>query len=186
MKVTGPQPPQAPVNPYQAFLNAYPNRHPVGFEMPLKNRSRVRTAKLARSLLAATNDRISELFTVKRAIVSMAPLLIEEPAAEVKLGTFQIQGRKIMSWERVLPAYNCEDIAWSGLQIQLDNKGSVLVNRHTYSEPLPEDHPKGVVEARLPFCELGLLGHEAQLEMVALTNILDSDTFRLSHAISFK
>jgi len=186
MKVTGPQSPQAPTNPYQAFVNAYPNRHPAGFEMPLKNRSRVRTAKLARNLLAATNDRISELFAVKRANVLMAPELPEEPAAEVRLGTFQIRGRKIMSWERVLPVCSSEVIAWTGLQVQLDNKGSVLINRHIYTEPQPEEHPKGIVEARLPFHELGLLGYEARVEMVALTNILDSSTFRLSQVIPFK
>lgn len=186
MKVTRPQPPQAPLNPYQVFIDAYPNRHPAGFELPLKNRSRIRTAKLARSLLAATNDRISELFVVKRASVLMAPVLSEEPAAEVRLGTFQIRGRKIMSWERILPAHSNEEMAWTGLQVQLDNKGSVLLNRHTYTEPQPEEHPKGSVEARLPFYELGLLNHEARVEMVALANILDSDTFRLSHATSLK
>jgi hypothetical protein len=186
MKVIGPQPPQAPADPYQAFINAYHNRQSAGFELPLKNRSRMRTAKLARSLLSATNDRISELFDVKRANVLMEPVLAEEPAAEVRLGTFQVQGRKIMSWERVLPVCSSEDICWTGLQIQLDNKGSVIINRHVYTKPQPEEYPKGIVEARLPFHELGLLGHDARVEMVVLTNILDSDTFRLSQATSFK
>lgn len=186
MKVTRTQPPQAATNPYQMFMDAYPNRHPAGFELPLKNRSRVRTAKLARSLLTATNERISEIFGVKRAEVIMSPVQAEEPAAEVRLRTYPIRGRKIMTWERILPTCSAEEITWTGLQVQLDSKGSILVNRHAYAEVSPEQNPTGVVEAKLPYHELGLLSNDAQVEMVALTNIMGSSTFRLTQATPFK